>query len=64
MKSDVYIDVHRAIKRDRIYNFGGGSGHHPAPLGRGVASGTNLRAPLVAEALLLNPADGPRFKCA
>ena len=60
-ESDVYIDVHRAIKRDRIYNFGGGGGHHPAPLGRGVASGTNLRAPLVAEALLLNPADGPRL---
>ena len=31
------------------------------PWGAAWASGTNLRAPLVAEALLLNPADGPRL---
>jgi metal transporter CNNM len=60
---DVYIDVHRAIKRDRISNFAAGGDHHPSHSGCGVTTGNNSRVSLasVNEALLLNPADGLRL---
>lgn len=60
-ESDVYIDVHRAIKRDCIFTHA--SGHHlhhtlrdPSSNSRGILQlGTSV------ETVLLNPSDRPRL---